>query len=176
MSLFILFKFSHRNFVRGTDNSKVDSWKTCETISKPSDFSSQNSLAFDCLQLPPSKNCVYFQLVGTFFIKAATYEFMRYNSMAGGKSHFYSLEYEGENSIFNLLFTGGNAPPVPYGCTHADDWKMKEKVEIITNHIVHIWTILDKNTQKTDTVNCGRIYRSILSTMFKIVNFHLFYQ
>ena len=41
--------------------------------------------------------------------------------MAGGKSHFYSLEYEGENSIFNLLFTGGNAPPVPHGCTHADD-------------------------------------------------------
>ena len=25
---------------------------------------------------------------------------------------------------------------------------MQEKVEIITNHIVHIWTILDKNTQK----------------------------
>jgi len=60
-------------------------------------------------------------LVGTFFIKAATYEFMRYNSMHGGKSHFYSLEYEGENSIFNLLFTGGSAPPVPHGCTHADD-------------------------------------------------------
>ena len=25
---------------------------------------------------------------------------------------------------------------------------MQEKVEIITNHIVHFWTILDKNTQK----------------------------
>ena len=25
---------------------------------------------------------------------------------------------------------------------------MQEKVEIITNHIVHIWKILDKNTQK----------------------------
>jgi len=60
-------------------------------------------------------------LVGTFFIKAATYEFMRYNTMHGGKSRFYSLEYEGENSIFNLLFNGGNAPPVPHGCTHADD-------------------------------------------------------
>ena len=46
---------------------------------------------------------------------------MRYNSVAGGKSHFYSLEYEGENSIFNLLFAGGSAPPVPHGCTHADD-------------------------------------------------------
>merc|ERR1712008_428983 len=37
------------------------------------------------------------------------------------KITLYSLEYEGENSIFNLLFTGGNAPPVPHGCTHADD-------------------------------------------------------
>ena len=27
-------------------------------------------------------------------------------------------------------------------------WKMQEKVEIITNHILHFWTILDKNTQK----------------------------
>ena len=27
-------------------------------------------------------------------------------------------------------------------------WKMQEKVEIITNHIVHFWAILDKNTQK----------------------------
>ena len=26
-------------------------------------------------------------------------------------------------------------------------WKMQEKVEIITNPIVHFWTILDKNTQ-----------------------------
>ena len=25
---------------------------------------------------------------------------------------------------------------------------MQEKVEIITNHIVHFWTILDKNIQK----------------------------
>ena len=25
---------------------------------------------------------------------------------------------------------------------------MQEKVEIVTNHIVHFWTILDKNTQK----------------------------
>ena len=69
--------------------------KNYEIISKLSDFSSQNSYRILWL-----KNRVYFQLVGTFFIKAATYEFMRYNSMAGGKSHFYSLEYEGENSIF----------------------------------------------------------------------------
>lgn len=45
---------------------------------------------------------------------------MRYNTRAGGQSHFYSLEYEGENSIFNLLFSG-SPPPLPHGCTHADD-------------------------------------------------------
>ena len=27
-------------------------------------------------------------------------------------------------------------------------WKMQEKVEIVTNHILHFWTILDKNTRK----------------------------
>ena len=27
-------------------------------------------------------------------------------------------------------------------------WKMQENGEIISNHIVHFWTILDKNTQK----------------------------
>jgi len=32
------------------------------------------------------------------------------------------LEYEGDNSIFNLLFASGSgAPPLPHGCTHADD-------------------------------------------------------
>ena len=80
-----------------------------ETISKPSDFPNISIgtleelfgfLLFSTLPKYFKKNCLYFQLVGTFFIKAATYEFMRYNSMAGGKSHFYSLEYEGENSIF----------------------------------------------------------------------------
>ena len=45
---------------------------------------------------------------------------MRYNAKFGGESYFYSLEYEGENSVFNLLFTG-NVPPLPHGCTHADD-------------------------------------------------------
>ena len=40
---------------------------------------------------------------------------------------------------------------------------MQEKVEIITNHIVHIWTILDKNTQKriqclAGNLNLGRSY------------------
>ena len=59
-------------------------------------------------------------IVGTFFIKAATYEFMKYNTIHGGQSHFYSLEYEGENSIWNLLFMT-EKPPLPHGVTHADD-------------------------------------------------------
>jgi hypothetical protein len=54
-------------------------------------------------------------LVGTFFIKAATHEFMKYNSLRGAPTYFYSFEYEGESSIFNLLFTSGNVPPLPHG-------------------------------------------------------------
>jgi hypothetical protein len=53
-------------------------------------------------------------LVGTFFLKAATYEFMKYNSIHGGESYFYSFEYEGQNSVFNLLFSG-ETPPLPHG-------------------------------------------------------------
>ena len=34
---------------------------------------------------------------------------------------------------------------------------MQEKVEIITNHIVHFWTILDKNTQKRILCKTGDI-------------------
>ena len=37
-------------------------------------------------------------------------------------------------------------PPMTFMKTF--DLEMQEKVEIITNHIVHFWTILDKNTQK----------------------------
>lgn len=41
---------------------------------------------------------------------------MKYNSIHGGKSYFYSFEYEGENSIFNLLFgLSGSQPPLPHG-------------------------------------------------------------
>ena len=32
---------------------------------------------------------------------------------------------------------------------------MQEKVEIITNHIVQFWTILDKNTQKRILCRAG---------------------
>ena len=90
-----------------------------------------------------------FQLVGTFFIKAATYEFMHYNDRHGGKSHFYSLEYAGENSIWNLLFTGGNQPPLPHGTTHADDLIYLFTTDLfertghdleISQDMTHLWT------------------------------------
>ena len=32
---------------------------------------------------------------------------------------------------------------------------MQEKIEIITNHIVYFWTILDKNIQKRILCNAG---------------------
>ena len=54
-------------------------------------------------------------MIGTFFIKASAYEFMRYNNLHGGQSQFYSFEYQGENSVFDLLFMGGNTPPIPGG-------------------------------------------------------------
>ena len=41
---------------------------------------------------------------------------------------------------------------------------MQEKVEIITNHVVHIWTILDKNTQKR--ILCKRWRENIYSRAF----------
>merc|ERR1712179_84990 len=34
-------------------------------------------------------------LVGAFFIKASTYEFMKYNQLTGQDSYFYSFEYYG---------------------------------------------------------------------------------
>ena len=43
---------------------------------------------------------------------------------------------------------------------------MQEKVEIITNHIVHFWTILDKNTQKW--ILCmDENYRTTWSSLFR---------
>ena len=44
-------------------------------------------------------------------------------------------------------------------------WKMQEKVEIITNHILHFWTILDKNTQK-------RILWSDIGTLWYLSIWH----
>jgi len=59
-------------------------------------------------------------MVGTFFIKASTYEFMKYNELTGSESWFYSFEYEGHNSIWNILFPG-DKPPIPRGVVHGDE-------------------------------------------------------
>jgi len=60
-------------------------------------------------------------LVGTFFIKSATYEWMKYNSFHDVASYFYSFEYYGENSLWNLLFAASGSPPIPRGVTHGDE-------------------------------------------------------
>jgi len=59
-------------------------------------------------------------LVGTFFIKASTYEFMKYNQLIGQDSYFYSFEYYGENSLWNALFPN-EKPPIEPGVTHGDE-------------------------------------------------------
>ena len=62
----------------------------------------------------------YFQLVGTFFIKASSYEFMKFNQLAGAENYFYSFEYYGDHSLWNFLFPG-DQPPIPRGVTHGDE-------------------------------------------------------
>lgn len=59
-------------------------------------------------------------LVGTFFIKASTFEFMKYQDLIGSKSYFYSFEHYGEGSLWNFLFPG-EKPPIPRGVTHGDE-------------------------------------------------------
>jgi len=59
-------------------------------------------------------------LVGTFFIKASTYEFMKFNQLAGAENYFYSFEHYGEASLWNFLFPG-EQPPIPRGVTHGDE-------------------------------------------------------
>merc|ERR1712212_1383070 len=59
-------------------------------------------------------------LVGTFFIKASTYEFMKFNQIAGAENYFYSFEYRGNASLWNFLFPG-QQPPIPRGVTHGDE-------------------------------------------------------
>jgi hypothetical protein len=46
------------------------------------------------------------QLVGTFFIKASTYEFMKFHHLAQAQTWYYSFEYYGESSLWNFLFPG----------------------------------------------------------------------
>merc|ERR1711970_1496267 len=59
-------------------------------------------------------------LVGTFFIKASTYEFMKFNQLAGAENYFYSFEHYGDASLWNFLFPG-TQPPIPRGVTHGDE-------------------------------------------------------
>merc|ERR1711970_898514 len=59
-------------------------------------------------------------LVGTFFIKASTYEFMKFNQLSGAENYFYSFEYFGHASLWNFLFPG-EQPPIPRGVTHGDE-------------------------------------------------------
>ena len=58
--------------------------------------------------------------MGTFFIKASTYEFMKFNSLAGSVNYFYSFEYYGAHSLWNFLFPT-TQPPIPRGVTHGDE-------------------------------------------------------
>ena len=65
-------------------------------------------------------NYFFSQLVGTFFIKASTYEFMKFNQLSGTENFFYSFEYYGDHSLWNFLFPG-EQPPIPRGVTHGDE-------------------------------------------------------
>lgn len=59
-------------------------------------------------------------MVGTFFIKASTFEFMKYQDLIGIDSYFYSFEHYGESSLWNFLFPN-EKPPIPRGVTHGDE-------------------------------------------------------
>merc|ERR1712200_67310 len=59
-------------------------------------------------------------LVGVFFIKAATHEFMKNEVLAGVPSWYYSFEYYGEHSLWNILFPTAK-PPIDRGVTHGDE-------------------------------------------------------
>jgi hypothetical protein len=47
--------------------------------------------------------------VGTFFIKASTYEFMKFHNLAHSDTWYYSFEYYGESSLWNFLFPGNSS-------------------------------------------------------------------
>ena len=57
---------------------------------------------------------------GTFFIKASTFEFMKYQDLIGIDSYFYSFEHYGESSLWNFLFPN-DKHPIPRGVTHGDE-------------------------------------------------------
>jgi len=61
-------------------------------------------------------------MVGTFFIKASSYEFMKDHALTGAPSYYYSFEHYGESSLWNFLFPGGiPGDPIPRGVTHGDE-------------------------------------------------------
>ena len=43
-------------------------------------------------------------MVGVFFIKASTHEFMKNQVLADVDSWFYTFEYYGDHSLWNFLF------------------------------------------------------------------------
>ena len=57
---------------------------------------------------------------GTFFIKASTYEFMKFHDLGKGDSYYYSFEHYGNASLWNFLFPN-EKPPIPRGVTHGDE-------------------------------------------------------
>merc|ERR1712212_178959 len=61
-------------------------------------------------------------MVGTFFIKASTYEFMKFHDLGNAETYFYSFEHYGGPSLWNFLFPGGiPGDPIPRGVTHGDE-------------------------------------------------------
>jgi len=61
-------------------------------------------------------------MVGTFFIKASTYEFMKFHDLGSAETYFYSFEHYGGPSLWNFLFPGGiPGDPIPRGVTHGDE-------------------------------------------------------
>jgi len=59
-------------------------------------------------------------MVGVFFIKASTYEFMKNEVLADVDSWFYTFEYYGDHSLWNFLFPA-EKPPIERGVTHGDE-------------------------------------------------------
>jgi len=59
-------------------------------------------------------------LVGVFFIKASTHEWMKNEVLAGTDSWFYSFEYFSNPSLWNFQFPN-EQPPIDRGVTHGDE-------------------------------------------------------
>ena len=58
-------------------------------------------------------------MVGTFFIKASTYEFMKFHDLGNAETYFYSFEHYGGPSLWNFLFPGGiPGDPIPRSISH----------------------------------------------------------